>query len=688
MTFFGPILALVLLGQAQANRGPTGEVVDEQGKPVAGAQVVFYAPPVVYGEGGAVELRTRSDTEGKFNLKVPRLERILVNGVNFLAYQPGRAITAHAFARRPYRLVLEKPSPRSVKVEGPDGRPVAGARVVPRVVNIFNNVSADIPASLADSVTATTGPDGQATITYLAARDQLVAVRVTADAIGTQDIRIMDRPGRGSQESVIAIKLKPTSRLAGRIVDPDGRPVASRRVEVWSKGDGGWLLPNRVELTGGPLETDADGSFQTPANLMVGTAYRVAVHEAGKEPILSDWLTTGARPRTLPLIVLRPLRVIRGRVLDRQGKPVANIEVFQSGDGPERTTTQTDGDGYFSLGGFHQGPVFLFARGPGYHFQGQLVKTTERNVTVELTRLSARPAREMTMLPDPIPHEESRALARRLVEPLWETAGKSGEDSEKYNALRLLAAVDPARVLDRLPSVKFESDGRKNRLYKDVVLALAGNDFEEATAVAESIADPAMRASALVSLADRLPASDRDHKLALLARALLHARLASEQGERLRQMGEVADRWYDLGEVVKAKELFAECSKIANQLTDKTDDNRLAFAIRLARVDLPTAVAIANKHEGVLSKIPSLAHIDQSSDDETADLSVEFHAWSLFDPRAAVARLEKISVGSSLSRNVVNARLRVAQSLARSRDERWRECWKNWDVFLDGKNGD
>ena len=80
------------------------------------------------------------------------------------------------------------------------------------------------------------------------------------------------------------------------------------------------------------------------------------------EPILSDWITIGDKPRVLLPIIQRPLRTISGRVVDRQGKPVVGAEVFQSGDGPERTSTKTDRSGRFALGGFaSQGPVFLFA---------------------------------------------------------------------------------------------------------------------------------------------------------------------------------------------------------------------------------------------------------------------------------------------------------------------------------------
>ena len=89
-----------------------------------------------------------------------------------------------------------------------------------------------------------------------------------------------------------------------------------------------------MEFQHGPVRSAADGSFQTPDNLMIGLPYRVAVRATGKEPILSDWITIGDQPHTLPVMVQRPFRTVSGRVIDRQGQPVANIEVFQSGDGP------------------------------------------------------------------------------------------------------------------------------------------------------------------------------------------------------------------------------------------------------------------------------------------------------------------------------------------------------------------
>ncbi|MFI5459024.1 MAG: hypothetical protein ACHRXM_26645 [Isosphaerales bacterium] len=470
--------------------------------------------------------------------------------------------------------------------------------------------------------------------------------------------------------------------------------------------------------------------------------------------------------------------------------------------------------------------------------------------------MTERPAREMRMLPDPIPPEESRALAHRLVEPLWEKAVQEGEDNARYSVLSSLISVDPARVLERLESVKFKGEGWRQRLQRDVVIALAPFDFEEAAAVAESIADPGTRAWALVQLADRLPATERDRKLALLDRALLQARIATDQGDRLLHIGDVAERWYELGRPDKARALFAEGLQIAKAFTDKTDFKRGRFAGRLARVDLPAALAIAKDFNGdrgqgrilggmafrlveqnpaeaervwgqtkgmgrlmpmdptlcwkmasvdpararrciegmpwidqkpelyvflalgsktrdepaslqafqiglqgldrqrqehperyqhiagkllpvieridpalvpevfwrdVASRLPvgnprSLqayspnylitylawydrdvaaalfesrrARMDQTNGDELATWAIDFRAWSLLDPRAAVARLEKLPIDPKLPLNAIRARLVVAESLARPYEERWRKIWDDWDIIFGGTGRD
>ena len=77
--------------------------------------------------------------------------------------------------------------------------------------------------------------------------------------------------------------------------------------------------------------------------------------------------------------------------------------------------------------------MFVFARGEGFRFHGQLIREGEHEVTVELTRGTERPAREMRMLPEPIPPEESRAMVRRLVEPRVEGGRREGERSDQVS---------------------------------------------------------------------------------------------------------------------------------------------------------------------------------------------------------------------------------------------------------------
>jgi Carboxypeptidase regulatory-like domain len=597
MLLLAPLLAALFFPQAQAGRVVSGEVVDGQGKAVAGAQVVFCAHPAA-AKRDAVEALAVSDSQGAFRLNVPKVGPALAREVNFLAYRPGLALGAVGLAQRPDRIVLREPRPRTVKIVGADGEAVSGARIAPRMIYVFGGTLAEIPESLGGAVAARTESDGTATITYLAARDQLVAVRVTDKSIGAQDFLLVEQPGRSSEPNVITIRLKSTGKIVGRLVDQDGKGVAGRTVQAWLKGGAEWVPPSLVGFKDGPPRTAADGSFQTPDNLMIGSTYRLSVREPDQEPIDSDWITIREKTRVVRALVSFGLRTIRGRVVDREGKPVANCLVFQTGDGPRRTETETDSDGRFALGGLRPGSVFLFARRDGFRFHGQLIKASERNVTVEMTGTTERPVREMRMLPDPIPLEESRALARRLVEPCWKAVAEKGDDAQKYFVLASLVPADPAGVLEKLEAVKFQVEAWRFRILREIVPALAERDFEEAAAVAESIADPGSRSSALIRLADSLPATQRDRKLAMLDRALPQARIAADQSDRLRQMGDVADRWYELGEIDRAKALLAEGLVISKLISDKTDFRRGAFAAQLARADLPAALLIAKDFAG------------------------------------------------------------------------------------------
>jgi hypothetical protein len=295
-------------------------------------------------------------------------------------------------------------------------------------------------------------------------------------------------------------------------------------------------------------------------------------------------------------MIQKPLRSLAGQVVDRQGKPVANVEVFQSGDGPARTYAQTDAAGRFSLPGFHQGTSFLVARGDGFRFCGQLIKAGDRDVQVKLTRTTERPDREMKSLPDALPLDESRALARRLIEPYWNAAIARKDASAQALALRALAWADPLDALRKLNVAEFADPKRKHSLQRHIAECVAWTDPARAEAIAATIGDPAERAAALVTLADLLPDTEHDHKVKLIDAAAIPAVSADNRYARLFAMGEVGERYFELGEIEKAKTHFAAGALLAGQLTDKTDNRRSRFIARLARVDLPAALTFAREY--------------------------------------------------------------------------------------------
>jgi hypothetical protein len=586
---FGSILATTLVAQLQGG-AIEGRVVDDQGKPVADVQVELFAPSPLEQNAGPVEVRSRTNSTGRFHLVTPPLGRTSMNGLTVWAYRPGSAITAAPSDRQPLDLVLRKPQPRTVRVEGPEGRPIAGAVVSPRFVYVADRLAA-VQATMAAPLGVRTGPDGQAVLGYLAAGDKLVSVQVKTESAGTQELQLLEVPRRDAQPSPIAIRLKPTNNLAGHVRNSAGKPVAGQVVEIWSKGST-WS-GNLVVFDKGPLRTAEDGSFRTPDNLFVGSQYRVAVRAPGMEPILSKWLTIRPEPRVLLPLIQRPLRTLSGRVADRQGKPLFGIEVFQSGDGPERTKTTTDRQGRFTLGGFHQGSVFLFARCEGFRFFGRQIKPGEDEITIELTRRSERPTREMRMLPEPISFDESRELAKRLVEPWWEAAIAQKNEGSARRALRSLVAADPAGVLERLRADDLLDGGTRITFMSVLAPALARSDAARAIKVAESIEVPAFQGVALARVAETLPSEERERKLALLSRAVLLVKQAKAHGT----LAEYAERLYALGEHGKAQALMAECARQGPDSSPelRNPEARGMYAARLARYDLPAALAIAKE---------------------------------------------------------------------------------------------
>jgi hypothetical protein len=598
-TFSGSILAAALVAHLPAVT-IEGKVLDEQGKPVADAQVVANAPYSRFfvGGGDPVEVETKTSADGRFRLMLPAKLRGAMDQVRIWAYQPGMAIAVirQLEPSLPLSLTLQKPEPRTLKLEGHDGLALGGAIVAPRVLRgSVTTGLAELPARLSSLLAKEAGPDGQLTINYLAARDALGSARVAAASIGTQDLPLVDFKRRDAPPLNVILRLKPTSNLAGHVRDSEGKPVAGQVVEVWSKGVV-YQSPSPVELQNGPLHTAADGSFRTPEDLMIGSQYLLAIRAPGVEPVVSKWITIEDHPRVLLPFILRPLRTIIGRVVDRQGKAVADVEVFQSGDGPNRTGTRSDANGRFTLGGFSHGSVVLFARAPGFRFFGQIIQPDDQEVQVELIRRSERPAREMRILGDPIPLEESRSLAKRLIEPYWNAALALENPTAMSEALNHLAPADPDGVLEKLEkNVESLTPQTVSSIKRTVALSLVRTDPARSLEVGQSVDLPTYGTPISLMVADALPEQKRAEKLALIDRAVAQARTAGSPY----RLADVADLFFELGERDKAKGLLAEARRMK---PDPIPYIRGRFAARLSRVDLPAELGIAKELPGLAAR--------------------------------------------------------------------------------------
>ncbi len=135
-----------------------------------------------------------------------------------------------------------------------------------------------VPDAVAQTLEAITGADGKATLQYLAATDQLSDCYIGAEHCGAQCVRVNDDDEtRSLAWSTATIRLKPTSRISGAVKSTAGEPVSGQRIELWSRGKQWYEAPRPVEFKNGAVRTAADGSFQTPDNLFVGSSYRAVI---------------------------------------------------------------------------------------------------------------------------------------------------------------------------------------------------------------------------------------------------------------------------------------------------------------------------------------------------------------------------------------------------------------------------
>jgi RNA polymerase sigma factor (sigma-70 family) len=587
------------------------EAIDSQGKPLAGAHVgvsVSYSPRRTRELSRMIN--SVSDEQGRAtSTRVDVAPGEQAQAATIWAYKPGRALAWKGLALTgespaPVRSTVEDPVNRTMTVVGHDGRPIEGARVVPRLLQIGGTRSAaSIPEEWLQELGRITDEKGAVAITCVPRSMNMLTFNLVGAGIAQHTLEVP--PPEGNDKYVI--KLGRIGRLVGVVRNESGEPVVDVPVSVWVRASGtrlpavgaprGRRRATRTEAIGLErklMRTGPEGAFRTPAALLGGMSYRVSIRHEGYAPFVSEWVELDGERTAVSAIRLRALTRLNGFVRDRQGGPVAGARVFLPSHGP---STTTDSLGHFELSGIEPEKTFVLALKAGFRFQGWPLdaSVTSGEMRLTLARSNEPPEQVITPLPDPLPASELKALGARLLEQSLKSVLAGDDDFAKYMPLMSVMEFEHDRVREILNEGNIKNARIVEQLRGELAIKSAAQDATEARAEVAAVSDPRSKVHFLVRLAGALPKSAQDRKRALLGEAIVQARAMPAIPIKLSTLGPAIKELLDLGMLESARPLVAEGLKILNSRPIGNPTFASAFMDQAARLDPAEALARIQK---------------------------------------------------------------------------------------------
>jgi protocatechuate 3,4-dioxygenase beta subunit len=303
----------------------SGEILDAEGAPVAGARVhveVIGLSPDALGYNPAREVRGESGDDGSFTMPAPSHLRSMIGDIRFVVV--ARHTRRGAGRSEPLglpesgkpwpevRIVLSRGAELSGKVTDSAGKPIAGAAV--RVRPSWQ------AAAGGDSTAGERRSFSKRDGTYTLAGIEAGPFVATAAALGYAAEWVegrADGEGRIEQHFV----LERGAVIAGRVVDAAGLPVAGAEVVAFPAGSfegEGFadssefsLRMHRLHgLGAGAAPSRADGSFRIDG--LADGRYLVVARREGYEAAEARGVQAGG---VAPDLVLARFSALRGRVL-------------------------------------------------------------------------------------------------------------------------------------------------------------------------------------------------------------------------------------------------------------------------------------------------------------------------------------------------------------------------------------
>ncbi len=314
----------------------TGRVVDENGKPIAGAEVAVVVQEVLRfssWERNALDktelkARTTSDADGRFRLTTPQLPPVTRRGVRVLARAPG-----HALAWAPVdpdareakvELRLAPEGPIAGKVVDLAGGPVAGLKIhASRLTRKKGDGSDTLPLP-ADAVTATTDERGRFAFPSIG---RGLSAHLEIDDLQCAP-KELDVNAGDEKSGYLVLGVMPPQVIEGRVVCEDtGKPMPYARLDInsYTKSEEGYFTGGGAVLG----QADAQGRFKIstyPGN----TGFVIAMPPDGQPYLVNstdfNW-SKGMVKQEVEVKLSRGL-LVHGKITEAgSGKPLANASV-------------------------------------------------------------------------------------------------------------------------------------------------------------------------------------------------------------------------------------------------------------------------------------------------------------------------------------------------------------------------